>query len=75
MGDFMRAEYDFSKGERDKFYRPNAKVHLPVYLDDDVQATLVNLPSSSGKDYSVFVNELLKKTIKLIEMARRKLMK
>jgi hypothetical protein len=66
----MRAEYDFSKGERGKFYRPNAKVHLPVYLDDDVQATLVSLATMSGKDYSAFVNELLKKDIELIEMAR-----
>lgn len=66
----MRDEYDFSKGERGKFYRPNAKKHLPLYLDDDVQATLANLATSSGKDYSTFVNELLKKDIELIEMAR-----
>lgn len=66
----MREEYDFSKGERGKFYRPNAKVHLPVYLDDDVQAALVSLATASGKDYSAFVNELLKKDIELIQMAR-----
>lgn len=66
----MREEYDFSKGERGKFYRPNAKVHLPVYLDDDVQATLVSLATASGKDYSALVNELLKKDIELIQMAR-----
>lgn len=69
-GDSMRDEYDFSKGERGKFYRPNAKVHLPVYLDDDVQATLVSLAAASGKDYSALINELLKKDIELIQLAR-----
>ena len=66
----MRDEYDFGKGERGKFYRPNAKVHLPVYLDDDVQASLVNLAAASGKDFSVLINELLKKDLELIQIAR-----
>lgn len=69
-GDSMRDEYDFSTGERGKFYRPNAKVHLPVYLDDDVQAKLVSLAAASGKDYSALINELLKKDIELIQIAR-----
>lgn len=66
----MRDEYDFSKGERGKFYRPDAKVHLPLYLDQDVQAALVNLAAASGKDYSAFVNDFLKKDIELIQLAR-----
>ena len=66
----MRDEYDFSKGERGKFYRPGAKVHLPVYLDDDVQTALINLAAASGKDYSAFINDLLKKDIELIQLAR-----
>ena len=32
----MKEQYDFSKGERGKFYRKNAKLNLPIYLDDDV---------------------------------------
>ncbi len=32
----MKREYDFSKGERGKFFRPNAELNLPVYLDPDV---------------------------------------
>ena len=45
----MRNEYDFSKGECGKFYRHNAKVHLPVYLDDDMQATLVTLTTANKR--------------------------
>ena len=26
----MKAEYDFSQGERGKFFRPNARFHLPT---------------------------------------------
>ncbi len=29
----MNKEYDFSKGERGKFYKPNVKLNIPVYLD------------------------------------------
>lgn len=32
----MKDEYDFSKGERGKFYRPEAELNLPMYLDADV---------------------------------------
>ena len=32
----MRKEYDFSKGVRGKFYRPNVELNLPIYLEPDV---------------------------------------
>ena len=66
----MRDEYDFSKGERGKFYRPGAELRLPVYLDAGVQNTLVAIANAKGIDLSVFVNELLKKDIELIQMGR-----
>ena len=36
----MKPEYDFSKAERGKFFRPNAELRLPIYLSADVQAYL-----------------------------------
>ncbi|MGH8354564.1 MAG: hypothetical protein ACRERY_13725 [Pseudomonas sp.] len=66
----MREEYDFSKGERGKFYRPDAKLHLPVYLESDVQTALTALANAKGVDISVLVNDLLKKDIELIQLAR-----
>ena len=68
--DDMPAEIDFSKGERGKFFHPNAKLNLPVYLDDQVQARLTALANAKGVDFSVLVNDMLKKDIELIEMAR-----
>ncbi|HEY4563647.1 MAG TPA: hypothetical protein VIJ36_11735 [Thermoanaerobaculia bacterium] len=32
----MKDEYDFSKGERGKFYRPDARFNVPIYLDKDI---------------------------------------
>lgn len=32
----MQPEYDFSRGERGKFYSPDTTLHLPVGLDPDI---------------------------------------
>jgi hypothetical protein len=32
----MKRNYDFSKGERGKFYRPDAELSIPIYLEPDV---------------------------------------
>jgi hypothetical protein len=68
--DDMPAEIDFSKGTRGKFFHPGAKLNLPVYLDDQVQSRLAALANAKGVDFSVLVNDLLRKDIELIEMAR-----
>jgi hypothetical protein len=67
----MRDEYDFTKGERGKFYRQDAQLQLPIHLDVSVQNTLAELANAKGVDLSVFVNELLKKDIELIQMGRQ----
>lgn len=33
----MKKEYEFSKGERGKFYRPGTQLNLPVYLEPDLR--------------------------------------
>ena len=68
--DDMPTEIDFSKGVRGKFYRPDARLHLPVYLDDQVQNRLAALADAKGVDLSALVNDLLRKDIELIEMVR-----
>lgn len=63
----MREEYDFSKGERGKFFNPDAKINLPVYLESEVLAYLTAKAEAKGVELSVMVNDLLKKDIELIE--------
>lgn len=68
--DDMPDEIDFSKGVRGKFFKPGMRLNLPVYLDEEVQARLTSLASAKGMDLSALVNDLLRKDIELIEMAR-----
>lgn len=66
----MKRGYDFSKGERGKFYRPDAKVKLPIYLDDEVLRYLTEHAHSKGVELNQLVNEILKKEIELVEELR-----
>jgi len=66
----MKKEYDFSKGERGKFYRPNATVNLPVYLEPDVQARLSKAARRRKEDVSALVNRLLKREIETAEVLK-----
>ncbi|MDP1950807.1 MAG: hypothetical protein Q8K59_06905 [Nitrosomonas sp.] len=66
----MKEEYDFSGGERGKFFREEAKLNLPVYLDDEVQAYIQQRASAKGVEVGQLVNEMLKQEIKLIETVK-----
>ena len=68
--DDMPAEIDFSKGTRGRFFKPDARLNLPVYLDADVQAYLADRAKARGVEVAQLVNELLKKDIELIEVAK-----
>ena len=68
----MRDEYDFAKGERGKFFKPNADMNLPVYLEADVLDYFKAKAQAKGVELNVMVNELLKKYIALIEGVKRK---
>jgi len=59
----MRREYDFSKGVRGKFYRPGAKLLIPVYLEPKVQAFVADRAAKEGTGVSDVVNEMLRREI------------
>ena len=63
----MREEYDFSKAARGKLYRPDAKLNIPVYLDDEVRAFVQAIAEKRNTDYSSVVNQLLRGDMKLLE--------
>ena len=56
----MRDEYDFSKAERGRFYKPGLKLNIPVYLDEDVQAVVEAIAEKRSTDLSNVVNQLLR---------------
>ena len=45
----MKTEYDFSKGERGKFYNPKAVFSLPIYLEKDVDDFIRKLANERYK--------------------------
>lgn len=60
----MRREYDFSKGERGKFYRPGIELKVPVYLEPDVARAIRKRAEKKGTGIGVTVNEWLRKNIR-----------
>lgn len=63
----MKAEYDFSKGERGKFFRADAKLNLPVYLDDEVQEFVARIAEKKHSDLTQVVNDLLRSDMSLAQ--------
>jgi hypothetical protein len=66
----MKAEYDFSKGERGKFFKACAELRLPIYLDEDVQRFLVERVADRGVPLGETVNGLLKREIQIIKSVK-----
>ena len=63
----MKKEYDFSKGERGKFYQKDVKLNLPVYLEKDVRQFVEEIAGKKRRDVSTVVNDLLKSDMRLAE--------
>ncbi len=67
----MKAKCDFSKGERGKFYHPEAVFSFPVYLESDVNDFMSQLADEQDVDIQELVNEWLRVNIQLIQSVQR----
>jgi len=56
----MKKEHDFTNAERGKFYRPDAKLNIPVYLDDEVRDFVSGIAEKKQADMGQVVNDLLR---------------
>jgi len=63
----LKEEYDFSNGERGKYYNKNATSNLPVYLEPEIKSFIAKLAKEQKKNISEIVNALLFKDKELIE--------
>ncbi len=68
----MKKEYDFSKGERGKFFRPDVELNIPVYLEPQVAEGVREQARKRNTNIGTLVNEWLRKNIRS-ERQRRKL--
>ena len=57
----MKIEYDFSKGEKGKFYKNNIQINIPVYLEQETMQFLEDIAKKKNKDLNTIVNDILKK--------------
>lgn len=63
----MEKEYDFSKGERGRFYRRKAKLNLPIYLDPEALSFAESIAEKRKTDISTVVNDLIRTDMKIAE--------
>jgi hypothetical protein len=68
----MKKEYDFSKGERGRFFRPDVELNIPVYLEPQVAEAVREHARKRNTNIGTLVNEWLRKNIRS-ERQRRKL--
>jgi len=66
----MKKEYDFSQGVRGKFYRPNVRLNLPVYLDDDIAEFIQRYAKRKKVDVQTVVNEILRSNKEMLQALR-----
>ena len=66
----MKEEYDFSKGERGKFYKKNIKLNLPIYLEPEIFSFVENIAKKKNLDLSQIVNDLIKTDMELAKVIK-----
>ena len=66
----MKKESDFSKGVRGKFYRPNVRLNIPIYLDEDVAGFVQRYAKQKKVDAQTVVNEILRGNKEMLQVLR-----
>jgi len=61
----MKEEYNFSKAERGKFYRPNVTLNIPIYLEPENLVFVEKLAKKKRADMSKIVNDLIRSDIQM----------
>ncbi len=67
----MKKEYDFSKGQRGKFYRSDVELNIPVYLESNVAKVVRERARKKDLTIGAVVNDWLRKDIRSRGQTRR----
>jgi hypothetical protein len=57
----MKQEYNFSGGERGKFYHADAELDSPIYLDPDIAVFVQKVATKKGVEVETVVNDWIRK--------------
>jgi len=60
----MKKEYDFSKGQRGKFYRSGVELNIPVFLEPDVAKVVRERARKNDASIGAVVNDWLRQDIR-----------
>ena len=66
----MKRQYDFSKGERGKFFHKGAELRLPLYLNTSAQKRLMKIAETRGGDPGELVERLIAREFRGLQKAR-----
>ena len=66
----MKKEYNFSEGERGKFYSPDLKLNLPIYLEPETRSFIEKIAKKKKTDLSTVVNDLIKTDMQIAEFVK-----
>jgi len=60
----MKKEYDFSKGERGKFFRPDIELNIPIYLEPQIADAVREHARRRNTNIGTLVNQWLRKDLR-----------
>ena len=63
----MKKEYDFSKAEQGKFYRPIEDIELPIYLDKKIKKFFIKKAFDNNIELDKVINTILRKEMEMLE--------
>lgn len=63
----MQKEYDFSKAEQGKFYRPIEKLEIPIYLDKKVKEFFMKKALDKNVKLEKVINTILRKEMEILK--------
>lgn len=66
----MKKNYDFSKGERGKYFRPDAELNIPVYLEPQVAEAVREHARKRHTNMASLVNAWLRKNLRAERQGR-----
>ncbi len=63
----MKKEYDFSKAEQGKFYRPIEEIEIPIYLDKEIKNFFVRRALAKKVKFDTVINMILRKEMDVLK--------
>ena len=64
----MKKHYDFSKGEKGKFYVPENEIELPIYLNENNRNYYTEIANKKKIAMSKLINNILTRDKELLDL-------